>query len=177
MTVWTSIAFWFLLSNGKWRKTKQMMTQLALLFILIWSLASSLRKKREPKQCASGTVLKYGAPLFIIKKDTKTVSLWQCPPTPTKMEKGTVLQKSIILVPVYQNSASKGTVLQIIKGKMCSTLYTFCLVVIMVADCQEGPPKKALFTNNEKFSNVFSTYSKYKGLIFGQPKIALEWTA
>ncbi len=39
------------------------------------------------------------------------------------------------------------------EGKMCSTLYTFCLVFIIVADCQEGPWKKALFTNNEKFSN------------------------
>ena len=27
-------------------------------------------------------------------------------------------------------------------GKMCSKLYSFCLVFIMVADCQEGPRKK-----------------------------------
>ncbi len=30
----------------------------------------------------------------------------------------------------------------------CSKLYTFCLVFIMVADCQEGPQKKGLFTKN-----------------------------
>ncbi len=28
-------------------------------------------------------------------------------------------------------------------GKMCSKLYTFCLVFILVADCQKGPRKKA----------------------------------
>ncbi len=33
-------------------------------------------------------------------------------------------------------------------GQMCSKLYTFCLVFIMLADCQEGPWKKALFTKN-----------------------------
>ncbi len=41
--------------------------------------------------------------------------------------------------------------------KMCSKLYTFCLVFIMVADCQEGPRKIALFTKKLKFFHIFST--------------------